>query len=494
MTHTANRHITIPSSTLIEQLPIPLSTALWRNLIAGGRAAFFQHMTVAAFTAHPGHFIGLIALDLLVMLCLQIAYTGSDGHFNLIDLPAAVFFVPLTLLYGYLLSRWQSSSEIILTIPIAVISIDIFISLLLLMLYQGTAVKLLPTSTHFWNTIYLGTFIWWLVAVLGVSIRLTRASWRGALVQIIAAGILLALPHIYFPGPELWTANLPEETEKNKQDWYAAVREDLLYSYTQRLDDSLMQIQSGRKGVNDLYFVGVGGDASEDVFRHEIDVISGLFENRFGTRGRSLSLINSAATLHDKPIATATAITRSLKHIGKVMNRDEDVLFLYLTMHGSRDHRLGINFWPLELELIDPAMLKRMLDESGIKWRVLVISACYAGGFIELLKNDHTLIMTAADATHTSFGCGSESDFTYFGKALFDEQLRQTHSFTTAFEKAKDAIRQREMLAGLVPSNPQMYVGGAVRRKLEELERQWVEQGRREQVGGKVDPLVPPLE
>ncbi len=59
-----------------------------------------------------------------------------------------------------------------------------------------------------------------------------------------------------------------------------------------------------------------------------------------------------------------------------------------------------------------------------------MVSACYAGGFIEPLKDDRTLVITAADAHHTSFGCGAESDFTYFGKAYFDQALRATYSFT----------------------------------------------------------------
>jgi len=74
--------------------------------------------------------------------------------------------------------------------------------------------------------------------------------------------------------------------------------------------------------------------------------------------------------------------------------------------------------------------------------------------------------MTAADATHTSFGCGSESDFTYFGRALFDEELRKTRSFDQAFANAKLSIRQRELAQSLEPSNPQIAMGSLIADKL----------------------------
>ena len=61
------------------------------------------------------------------------------------------------------------------------------------------------------------------------------------------------------------------------------------------------------------------------------------------------------------------------------MDPDEDVLFLYLTSHGSKDHRLSADFWPLDLRDVDPAMLKRMLDKAGIRRRVIRIRKRHSG-------------------------------------------------------------------------------------------------------------------
>ena len=81
--------------------------------------------------------------------------------------------------------------------------------------------------------------------------------------------------------------------------------------------------------------------------------------------------------------------------------------------------------------------------------------------------------MTAADATHTSYGCGTRSELTFFGRAVFHEQLRQTHSFTDAFAKAVPVIAQREVEAGKEDgfSNPQIHVGAQIAPVLQALEQ-----------------------
>jgi hypothetical protein len=122
-------------------------------------------------------------------------------------------------------------------------------------------------------------------------------------------------------------------------------------------------------------------------------------------------------------------------------------------------------------------MLKTALDESGIKWRVIVISACYAGGFVDPLKDDYTLIITASDATHQSFGCSNEADFTYFGQAYFDA-LQNDYSFINAFAAAKSSIEKRENAENKEASNPQMHEGAGIRRKLEQLETRLQANGR----------------
>jgi hypothetical protein len=111
-----------------------------------------------------------------------------------------------------------------------------------------------------------------------------------------------------------------------------------------------------------------------------------------------------------------------------------------------------------------------MLRESGIRWRVIVVSACYAGAFVEPLKNDNTIILTAAAEDRTSFGCSDDNDLTYFGEAFYRDALPKAPSLRAAFEAAKAAILKRETEEGETPSNPQAYFGKAIEQKLAAME------------------------
>jgi hypothetical protein len=75
-------------------------------------------------------------------------------------------------------------------------------------------------------------------------------------------------------------------------------------------------------------------------------------------------------------------------------------------------------------------------------------------------------VIAAAAADRTSFGCSNEADFTYFGKAFFEEALGKTNSFITAFELAAGSVSAREKAEGEEPSLPQMSVGANIKGTL----------------------------
>jgi hypothetical protein len=204
----------------------------------------------------------------------------------------------------------------------------------------------------------------------------------------------------------------------------------------------------------------------------EVNSVTRLFKERFGAEGRAIRLVNNPGSVLDTPIASATSLKAALHRVAEAMNADEDILVLFLTSHGSETHRFSLDLWPMRFNELDPATLRAAMDEAGIRNRVVIVSACYSGGFVEPLRNPDTVVITAAAADRNSFGCSNEADWTYFGKAYFDEALRGTHSFTKAFEDAKPVIAKRERADGFDPSNPQMAVGTAIAAKLTALERQ----------------------
>ena len=202
------------------------------------------------------------------------------------------------------------------------------------------------------------------------------------------------------------------------------------------------------------------GDGWQDVFMKEVNTVRALFDNRFDTRGHSVVLINNAKTLNTTPIASTTALQAALKRVGTLLNPEEDVLFLFVTSHGSDDPAyLSIDQDGLDLTQLTPGRLKAALAATPIKWKVIVVSACYSGGFIPALRDDNTLVITASSADRNSFGCDARNSMTDFGRAYFAEALNQTTSFTAAFELARKRIAAREKTEKLTPSLPQMEMG-----------------------------------
>jgi hypothetical protein len=448
------------------------STDLLRNLRAGLRLAFFRRVEPQSFTASVEQLIALVLIDLVLNFLSDLAAGGVDGRLNVWGLPGALFYLPLLLFAAYIVSRRERDAALAVLLPVAVLAARPYVTLAGAVLGLAADAGWLQLSERAQSVaLDWGPRLWWLLTAGFALLCLTRREPSAKLLHFGIVAVLVFAPLGLLPrtsiGP-LWTADFDDEPQAAHS--YAVASEDVFYAQPEILRRKLAALRPGRAGVEEIYFVGVAGYAAEDVFRHEVSVVALLFDQRFGTAGRSIRLINNPSTTLQWPIASVTGLQRTLTRVGRLMNREEDVLFLYLTSHGSDDQRFALEFWPLRLHDLDPSALRAMLDASGIKWRVIIVSACYSGGFIDPLKNDSTLVVTAADAHHMSFGCGVESDFTYFGKAYFDEALRATYSFTGAFETARRAIETRERAEGRIPSNPQMYVGPEIARKLEGLE------------------------
>ncbi|WP_164931957.1 C13 family peptidase [Janthinobacterium sp. 17J80-10] len=220
--------------------------------------------------------------------------------------------------------------------------------------------------------------------------------------------------------------------------------ETALYNQRAMLDKAIAAIAPQDPDKIDLYLLAIGGDGSQEVFRREVEFVRKQFDRDFGTQGRSLALFNSRHTVAGLPMATVTSIRESIAAIARRMDKENDILFLYLTSHGSKDHKFTLNQNGIELPDLGAKELGKLLKESGIRWKVAVISACYSGGFIDPIKDKYTMVMTAARHDRTSFGCADENDFTYFGKAFFHDALPTAASFGDAFVTARKLIEKRE--------------------------------------------------
>ena len=230
--------------------------------------------------------------------------------------------------------------------------------------------------------------------------------------------------------------------------------------------EAVARIPAQTAGLIDLFPIGFAGDGEEKVFRNEVEYFAQLMDARFGAQGRTVSLINSPDTLARVPMATLTNLREALDGVAARMDKREDLLLLFLTSHGSHDHRLYVGLDSLALTQIRPQDLRAALDASGIRWRVIVVSSCYSGGFVDALRDPSTLVITAARADRPSFGCGSDSAITWFGKAFLTQALNQTSDFEDAFVIASRQVRIWELAQGQTPSIPQISEGAQIRKHL----------------------------
>jgi len=75
---------------------------------------------------------------------------------------------------------------------------------------------------------------------------------------------------------------------------------------------------------------------------------------------------------------------------------------------------------------------------------------------------ERTLVITAAAADRSSFGCEDRATWTYFGDAFFNRALKRAPSLEAAFATARQIVTARERREGFTPSNPQMAGGSEV--------------------------------
>jgi hypothetical protein len=242
--------------------------------------------------------------------------------------------------------------------------------------------------------------------------------------------------------------------------------ESLLFEQAERIDQALADMDPKPSSRPRSFFLGFAGVGEQKVFAQEISLASRILGERYGVDHRGLALINDERDLGRAPLASVSGLRYALRGIGARMNPDRDVLFLSISSHGAQDPFIVVSNSKLPLNDLSNQDLAEALDDSGIKWRVIVISACYAGGFIDSLRNPQTIVIAAAAADRTSFGCANDRDLTYFGEAFYRDALPGARSLREAFDTAKAAIAARELSEHIDPSDPQAYFGAEMEAKL----------------------------
>ncbi len=386
---------------------------------------------------------------------------GEIGDFNPQGLVSYALWPFIALIVGIFLSQRVNNPRLMLVPALLWLVLDTHIALLQSLIQYLGMIDVLPYALYdYLPILFMVLFVWQSLAVVWVFAReLQWPWWERAL--IIAATLFTLV---------VWQMSVKSQPIWKVEDVPPSFSEESFYTQNRILNKALEGIEFGEFAQSHWYFLGVAGASYQDVFMSEVERIKEQFDTRFGTFSRSMILVNNPMTRNVIPIATRTSIEMALRRMGQQMNRESDVLFLYMTSHGL-PNQFEMEKAPLDLKQVDPKWLKDTLDKSGIRWRVIVISACYSGSFVSELQDENTLVITASAADRASFGCSNEADYTYFGRAFFDQAMREQHSMFDAFNQAKETVAKWESAQGFEPSEPQWAIGKNMELMLPQLEQ-----------------------
>lgn len=407
---------------------------------------------------HAGRAAALMAVAwLIVWLVIDRWLAQPDPEFSPYGIPVLGWYA-LVIVAAAALLRWRSKPS-----PAYGETLALVLGIVPLpLLFTSLAVPYLEGA---WLSAAAALVCLYLLAYFARGLRtLTGAPQRTAACAAIVLVLAVAWVGNRFDFiPDLW---LPEESASDDSSGSSVDGEALLFDQSARIDDALAAVHRGPSAASQGFFLGFAGVGEQKVFAEEIGLADRVLGGRFGLGTRKLELLNDQRDLDHAPLATVSGLRYALRGLASKMNLDRDVLFLSISSHGGPDATIAVSNSDLPLDDLTDEDLAAALSDAGIRWRVIVISACYAGGFIPSLRDAKTIVITAAAADRTSFGCSNDRDLTYFGEAFYRDALPGASSLRAAFEAAKAAIARREHDEHVTPSNPQAYFGAEIEAKL----------------------------
>ncbi len=398
--------------------------------------------------------LAAIVLSWLAEIVAQVGYYGQGGEISLWGVQTAVAqsaVVVAGLVIGLgLVGRMDLLARCV-TLLFLVIAV---LNLALWTLYReapqlyatGEGVSLIRGGAHL---VQVALLVW-----------LVRAPWR----QWLRAGLVMAVVFLgtkevtlrWFSVDELYV--FPETA---MEDSYTVVDVEALYAAQgQLMTQQLAALAPQVPGEPDVFALTLGGTADQSVFLTEVESVAGILDAQYGAGRRTLRLANSLDHPTRYPLANRANLTQALAEIG-ARQGPEDLAFLFLASHGRED-AFSLSFEAAGTKDLTAAVFGQMLRDSGIGPAVIVVSACHSGSFIDDIEAPDRLVITAARADRTSFGCRDGAEWTEFGQSFFDKALRTEPDPRKAFSVATEDVARKEKAEGLTQSLPQISEGAEI--------------------------------
>ena len=261
------------------------------NLFLGLRLAGFRRIEISAFRAGHDQVVLLVIFFSLVTFIASLLASLPRPEFNILGIANVATQFGLIFLSLYIISKVTRIRLEQLVIMILSIWPWFFIIW-----------KLIGNGVNFSYWVFYGNDkelyviynIYFLSVIITAVARAGEAKPRSFVVAFFAFLVITFLPaHFIYTG-QFW--NIAYDYEKEMENYNKVNQEDTYYRQFTMLEQLKTSLLPSRQNVTDLYFIGFGSYASEDVFMKEIHYTKDLFDNRFDTKGRSVALINNYKT------------------------------------------------------------------------------------------------------------------------------------------------------------------------------------------------------
>jgi hypothetical protein len=149
-----------------------------------------------------------------------------------------------------------------------------------------------------------------------------------------------------------------------------------------------------------------------------------------------------------------------LQRIGTLPARPGDRCLIFLTSHGER----GAGLWLARSNTaVSPDQLAQALSRGcAAVPTVVVVSACYSGGFATgKMAKPNRIVLTAARNDRPSFGCQVHRVYNFFDECLLGA-LPKSATWRAVADGSRECVHRMERALGERPSEPQAYFGAVV--------------------------------
>jgi hypothetical protein len=203
----------------------------------------------------------------------------------------------------------------------------------------------------------------------------------------------------------------------------------------------------------------VSGDDSIANFDNGRKVLSEIFAD-FGASEENQTHLTSASVETRSDVALATFANLERAFNGLAINKKTDGCLVFMTSHGAKYQ----GFYMSRSGILSPTKFNQMVKSAcGEAPTVVLISACYSGQFINAdLAEKNRIILTAARNDRPSFGCSTETTYTFWDHCLIDN-LPVSDTWQELYANVKQCISEKESALGFQPSHPQAFFGDSVK-------------------------------